>query len=118
MRVRSQRLVVACLVLYAAGARAACSPGDVALADPALAAKRCWNASDLGLPAPLGGVHFSSDGTRLEIVAAADSTASAIHTLPVTRDAGTHEVTDLGLATGSFPGMSPAGSHSGLDAGL
>src|SRR5213593_38469 len=102
----------------AAGARAACTPTGVVLSDAAsFSVKRCWTETDIGVPAPLGGVHFSADGSTLYVVGGADSDASAIHALPVARDAMTHEVIDLAASTSSFPGMSPA-PGSGLDAGL
>jgi hypothetical protein len=111
-------VVMTFLLSGAAGAHAACTPTGVVPSDPAsFTVKRCWTETDLGVPAPLGGLHFSADGSTLYVIGGADSSASAIHALPVTRDAATHEVVDLAASAGSFPGMSPA-PGSGLDAGL
>ena len=105
------------MLAVAGPARAACVPSGIVLAEPTYAVARCWTATDLGVPRPLGGLRFSDDGRTLYLVGAADSAASAIFALPVTRDGASGEVVDLGAATASFPGNSPT-PMSGLDAAL
>jgi hypothetical protein len=109
--------LLACALAVAGPAHAACIPSGVVVADPAYTVARCWTATDLGVPRPLGGLRFSDDGRTLYLVGEADQASSAIWALAVTRDAASGEVVDLGAATTSFPG-SPPTSMSGLDAGL
>lgn len=110
--------LVPLLVLVARAAHAVCDPSPIVLADPAtFSVKRCWTATDLGVPIPLGGLRFSADGATLYVIGGADSSSSAINALPVSRDAVTGEVTALATPAMVLPASSPTGL-SGLDAAL
>ncbi|HJQ84683.1 MAG TPA: hypothetical protein VKA21_11430, partial [Candidatus Binatia bacterium] len=103
----------------AAGSRAeaVCTPSGITTAYPHLVVKRCWNASEIGLPTQLGGMRFSLDNTKLYVIGNADTSSSAIYELPVTRGTG-NEVTVLGSALANpHQGTEPSNT-SGLDAGL
>ena len=92
-------MLAAGVVLWLAG-----RAGAIVLDDPEhFQVKRTWSASDLGVPAPLGGLVFSPDGGTLYIVGDADEIESALYAVPVSRDA-TGLVTDLGSATLAFEG--------------
>jgi len=47
--------------------------------------KNTFSGTGLGLPAPLGGLMFSSDGTVLYVVGASETTVSALYAVSVTR---------------------------------
>jgi DNA-binding beta-propeller fold protein YncE len=70
-----------------------------------------------GLATPFGGLRFSSDGSLLYAVAAADGTSSAVRVMAVMRDAS-GEVTSLGAPVTIFTGASPDVDPAGIDAGL
>jgi hypothetical protein len=78
-----------------------------------------WAGADLGIPGNLGALMFSDDGATLYVVGDSETSDSAVYAVPVTRDANTQQVTDLGPAvdvTLVFAG-DPAIS-GGIDAGL
>src|SRR5207245_2345559 len=65
----------------------------------------------------LGGILFSPDGNTLYVVAASDTTTSALYAVSVTRSTTTNEVINLvGPASKVFDANSPA-AGTGLDAG-
>jgi hypothetical protein len=113
---RASVAVLAWLVLGGAAASQAFT-----FMDPTFHEKGSWSSAMLGIPPPgyLGAIQFSADGNTLYVVGNSDTPASAVYAVPVTRDAVTGEVTDLGAAS-STPFFSanvstPAG---GLDTGL
>ncbi len=53
----------------------------------------------LGIPANLGGIEFSADGSTLYVGGSANAPSGAIYAVPVTRDPNTLYVTGLGPAT-------------------
>ena len=97
-------------------ASAVCTPSGITSAFGGLTVKRCWNASEIGLPKGLGGLRFSLDGTRLYAIGNIDSNQSKIYELPVTRGAG-NEVTIVGSAVANHSSTSPS-NFAGYDAGL
>jgi hypothetical protein len=94
----------------------------IVLEDPAnFAVKNVWDApGELGIPANVGGLMFSQDGTILYAVGASEDPASAVYAIPVTRDPASSQVTALGPAgavSKVFDG-DPGTPGSGLSAGL
>src|SRR5262245_8917101 len=73
-----------------------------------------------GVPRPIGGLRFSADGNTLYVVGGADTAASALYRMTVTRSAATQEVTALTSPVKVFNGSNPLPNEteSGLDAGL
>src|SRR5213075_1872401 len=89
------------------------------LADPAHFANPRSFAVSPGVPRPLGGVRFSTDGGTLYVIGAADSSSSALYALAVSRHPVTGEVTGLGSPVKVFDGQPPSSDvPTGLDAGL
>jgi hypothetical protein len=87
----------------------------ITLHDPAhFAALRTWSASQLGVPTHLGGLVFDPAGGTLYVVGAADTSASGLWAVPVTR-AGDGSIAAFGTASLVFGGH-PA--TPGLDAGV
>jgi hypothetical protein len=68
-------------------------------------------AAAIGVPGPLGGIEFSSDGNTLYVGGGANGSGGAIYAVPVTRDPVTHFVT--GLGTGVLYASAPQ-----IDGGL
>lgn len=93
--------------------------GAITLDDPAnYQVRNTYPGSSLGVPSPLGGMLFSSDGGTLYVVGASEASSSALYAVPVTRDPTTQVVTGLGPAESVgvvFPGDP---SIPGLDAGF
>lgn len=96
------------LIAAAAGAVTLDEPGSYAV-------QHTWSGVSLGIPGPLGGLFFSSDGTVLYVVGDSEESGSGLYAVPVTRDPATRAVTDLGPAAGVAKVLD--GSQTGLDAG-
>jgi hypothetical protein len=79
--------------------------------------KRTWSGSSLSVPGNLGGMLFSDDGQTLYVVGNSEASNSALYAVPLTRDAVTKEVTDMGPAGDVTRVFSGAFGISGLDAG-
>ena len=78
-----------------------------------------WAGADLGIPGYLGALMFSADGATLYVVGDSETSSSAVYAVPVTRDATTQQVTDLGPAadvTLVFSG--DPNITGGIDAGM
>src|SRR5262249_49660820 len=80
--------------------------------------KNTFSGTGLGLPAPLGGLMFSSDGTVLYVVGGSETTASALYAVPGPRDPGTRSVTTLGPAGGGPHGLGRSAAAARSGAGL
>ena len=103
---------------------------SIAFDDTGFRVASVWTGSSLGIPVSpdpacvitntctnLGGILFSPDGNTLYVVAAADTTTSALYAVSVTRSTTTNEVINLvGPASKVFDANSPA-AGTGLDAG-
>jgi hypothetical protein len=91
----------------------------VTLEDPAnFQVKSTFAGASLGIPAPLGGLMFSADGSVLYVVGASEASSSALYAVPVTRDPATHEVTALGPAAAVTKAFDGNPATPGLDAGF
>ena len=102
------------MALVAGSARAA-----ITLEDPTnFQVKNTFSGTALGLPGPLGGLMFSSDGTVLYVVGASESSASALYAVPVTRDPVTSSVTAIGPAAAITKAFDGTPTTAGLDAGF
>jgi hypothetical protein len=112
-RVRLAGVGLCALLGWATAARA------ITFADPVtFAEKRSWSAAMVGVPANLAGIRFSSDGTTLYAVGKADLPTSAVYAIPVVRDPGTNEITDLGTASATpFFAANVSTTEGGLDSG-
>jgi hypothetical protein len=91
----------------------------VILADPAtFMVKRTWSAAMVNVPTNLAGIRFSSDGSTLYVVGAADIPSSAMYAVPVVRDPNTNEITDLAMASATpFFAADVSTPAGGLDSG-
>jgi hypothetical protein len=58
--------------------------------------QRAFSAQSLGVPGPLAGVQFGSDGRTLYLIGSAGFKASSIYALEVERDAATQAITGFG----------------------
>ena len=91
----------------------------IVLDDPAtFQVKHMWSATSLGIPGPLGALVFAADGLTLYVVGASESSISALYAVPVTRDAATNAVVDLGPAASVTKVFSGNPTTAGLDAGF
>jgi hypothetical protein len=106
--------LTAAITLLAGSARAA-----ITLDDPTnFQVRNTFSGTGLGLPAPLGGLMFSSDGTVLYVVGASETSTSALYAVPVTRDPVTRSVTALGPAAAVTKAFDGRSTTPGLDAGF
>ena len=102
------------MAMVAGSARAA-----ITLEDPTnFQVKNTFSGTALGLPAPLGGLMFSSDGKVLYVVGASESSTSALYAVPVTRDPVTGSVTAIGPAAAITKAFDGTPTTAGLDAGF
>ena len=125
----SRGLLALALPLLLEGASAAVTT-SIAFDDTGFRVASVWTGSSLGIPVSsdpacvitntctnLGGILFSPDGNTLYVVAASDTTTSALYAVSVTRSTTTNEVINLvGPASKVFDANSPA-AGTGLDAG-
>src|SRR5262249_40193782 len=91
----------------------------VVLDDPVnFQVKNTFSSTTLGIPGPLGGLLFSTDGNLLYVVGASETATSALYAVPVTRDPTTDEVTQLGPASAVSKVFDGTATTPGLDAGF
>lgn len=93
--------------------------GVVTLEDPAnFQVKHTFSSTTLGIPGPLAGLLFSTDGNLLYVVGASETATSALYAVPVTRNPATDEVTALGPAAAVTKVFDGNPATPGLDAGF